>query len=135
MITYKQAAAIPYRIQKNRLEILLITARNGKKWIIPKGVIDAGDTAPATAAKETHEEAGVSGQVAPTNVGEFTYEKWGGICQVVVYPLLVDTIGAHWLEMDIRKRKWVSLKEALKIVKPKKVRKIVLEWADANGFK
>ncbi len=92
MITYKQAAAIPYRIYNDKLQILLITSRNGKRWIIPKGIIENGDSAQYSAERETEEEAGVRGKIHGSVVGEYEYKKWAGICTVKVFPLLVTEI-------------------------------------------
>ena len=38
-----------------------ITSRNGKRWVIPKGWIDPGQTAGETALQEAWEEAGLTG--------------------------------------------------------------------------
>ena len=39
-----QAAAIPFRTdpQSGRLEVLMIRRRDGRKWGIPKGLVDPG---------------------------------------------------------------------------------------------
>jgi 8-oxo-dGTP pyrophosphatase MutT (NUDIX family) len=134
MTIYKQAAAIPFRIRDDQIEILLITSRNGKKWIIPKGIIEPGDSARKTAAKETIEEAGVSGVIDLEEVGAFKYKKWGGICEVKVFSMHIKKTMDYWLEMDFRIRRWYRLKDAVSRVKPKKVRKIIIKWAEENGF-
>ena len=40
----EQSAVIPYRSREGQLEILLITSRNSKRWIIPKGIIEPNMT-------------------------------------------------------------------------------------------
>ena len=85
----KQAAAIPFRIKKDKIEILILTSRNKNKWIVPKGIIEKRHSAALTALKETEEEAGVSGTIIREIVGSYKYEKWGGICRVKVFPLQV----------------------------------------------
>ena len=67
----KQAAAIPYRIKKDQIEILILTSRNNKKWIVPKGIIEKKHSAALTALKETEEEAGVSGHIIREVVGTY----------------------------------------------------------------
>lgn len=124
MVLYQQAAAIPYRILDQKLQVLLISSRNGKKWIIPKGIIEKGDSPETTALKETREEAGVEGQLTNGLIGKFSYQKWGGICKVRVFPLLVSKVLDQWDE-DFRERKWVDVSKALTIVKPKKAASII----------
>ena len=121
----KQAAAIPYRIKKDQIEILILTSRNNKKWIVPKGIIEKKHSAALTALKETEEEAGVSGQIIREVVGTYKYEKWGGVCRVKVFPLRVTEVFDKWDEMEFRKRKWVKPKEAISKVKPKKLSKLI----------
>ena len=36
----RQSGVIPYRVRKGNLEILLITSRRERRWIIPKGIIE-----------------------------------------------------------------------------------------------
>ena len=60
----RQAAAIPVRAEA----ICLVTSTSGKRWVIPKGIIDPGMTAPQTALQETWEEAGLVGELEPRPV-------------------------------------------------------------------
>jgi len=135
MIIYKQVSAIPYRYNDDNLQILILTSRSNKNWIIPKGLIDEGDSELKTALKETKEEAGVTGIVIDKPVGTYTYKKWQGQCQVTVYPLEVSDIFIRWDEMDFRKRKWVSGEEAVKKVKPKSVAKLINKFITEMGKK
>jgi len=123
-----QASALPFRIYKDKLQILIITSRNGKKWIIPKGIIEPGDTDRYTALKETQEEAGVNGKVIKEMIGSYSYEKWKTLCEVSVFPLKVTEVYDQWDEDHIRKRKWVSAKRAAKKVSPKKLALLIKEF-------
>jgi 8-oxo-dGTP pyrophosphatase MutT (NUDIX family) len=102
-------------VRKGELEILLITSRKERRWIIPKGVIEHDFTARNSAAKEALEEAGVKGSVQSKPLGIYRHRKWGRTCTVKVYPMLVTRIFKVWEEAD-RDRKWVSLEKALKLV-------------------
>jgi 8-oxo-dGTP pyrophosphatase MutT (NUDIX family) len=109
---FNQSAVIPYRLPQGRLEILLITSNDGKRWGVPKGVIEPDLTPAASAAKEALEEAGIKGTVEGGSLGTFTYDKWGGTCRVQVFLLRVVEILDQWDEM-FRQREWVSVEEAV----------------------
>jgi phosphohistidine phosphatase len=123
---YHQSGVIPYRINDAGIEVLLVTSRGGKRWIIPKGIIDPGTTSVESACKEAYEEAGVRGQPGPAALGEYQYEKWGGICTVQVFPLKVATVLDKWPESAIRHRRWMSIKKASKSIKEPELKKLIL---------
>lgn len=100
----KQAGAIP--IKNGRL--CLISSRSGKRWVIPKGLIDPGQTAAETALQEAWEEAGLVGVLDPEPVGTYLYEKYGGTCHVTVFVLRVSHVAQDWPEREFRRRLWLS---------------------------
>jgi len=104
-----QAGAIPLRAGK----ICLITSSNGKRWVIPKGVIEPGQSPGETALQEAWEEAGLVGVLRPEPAGSFLYEKWCGTCHVTVFFMEVSEVAADWPERRLRQREWVSLAGAL----------------------
>ncbi len=112
---YKQSAVIPYRSGVNGLEILLISTRKGKKWTIPKGIIEQDLTEIESCLKEALEEAGVSGILLENKIGKYSYKKWGAKCRVSVYGLRVDLILDNW-EEDFRERKWVEIDKIQKYI-------------------
>jgi phosphohistidine phosphatase len=112
---YHQSGVVPYRIRKGELEVLLVTARYKRNWIIPKGIIEPDFSARNSAAKEALEEAGVIGAVGSKPLGVYKQRKWGRACSIKVYPMLVTHVYKVWKEDD-RKRQWLPLKKALKLV-------------------
>lgn len=126
----EQSAVIPYRFRSDQLEILLITSRNHKRWIIPKGIIEPDMTPEDSAAKEALEEAGVAGKVIGILMGTYTYEKWGTTCRVQIFPLEVETVYIDWLEASLRKRQWVNLEEAIRRVQEMEVKKTLAKLPD-----
>jgi hypothetical protein len=92
-----QYGALPYRFTPHAaLEILLVTTRQTRRWIIPKGWPIKGLRPAKSAAREAFEEAGVRGKISAKPLGLFTYEKSldeagvQAICEVRVFPLLVQ---------------------------------------------
>jgi 8-oxo-dGTP pyrophosphatase MutT (NUDIX family) len=71
-----QAGVIAYRILDGKIQVLLMTSRDTRRWIIPKGDIDAGATPAKAAEKEAYEEAGVKGTITSLlPLGIYTYFK------------------------------------------------------------
>ena len=111
--TIPQAAAIPFRTAASGgVEVLLIRRRGKKKWGIPKGLVDPGNTHEQTALIESAEEAGIDGHIVGPPLGEYTYEKFGGTCRVVVYAMRVTNERDRYLEERSRERRWFPLDEA-----------------------
>lgn len=102
-----QYAALPYRFTADAaLEILLVTTRRSKRWIIPKGWPIKGLTSAKSAAREAFEEAGVRGKIGAKSVGLFKYNKlldehgFEVSCEVKVFPLLVKRQASPGLNLN-----------------------------------
>ncbi|WP_013324511.1 NUDIX hydrolase [Gloeothece verrucosa] len=121
----EQSAVIPYRLRDGEIEILLITTRKKKRWIIPKGIVEPHMTPHASAAQEALEEAGIIGEVFSEVVGSYTYQKFGGTCRVKVFLLRVDLLQPCWLEDQDRDRRWFSLSQAIEQVQPVEIQKML----------
>ncbi|MBI3822144.1 MAG: NUDIX hydrolase [Planctomycetes bacterium] len=100
----RQAAALPLR----RGRVCLITSRNGKRWVIPKGWIDPGQTAGETALQEAWEEAGLVGALEREPIGSYLYEKEDQRYHVTVFVMKVTEVAQDWPERSFRERSWVS---------------------------
>ena len=120
----RQSGVIPYRMRKGSLEILLITSRKERCWIIPKGIIEHEYSARNSAAKEALEEAGVKGNVHRKLLGVYRHRKLGKTCTVKVFPMRVTRIYKVWDEAD-RDREWVSVKQALKRVRNQELKRVI----------
>lgn len=104
-----QVRALPYRFVAGTCEVLLVTSRSRGKWILPKGKIEAGETASERAAAEAFEEGGVIGHIAerPLFAG-----NPADLSRPAVFPLEVVEERAAWPEMGERQRAWLSLADA-----------------------
>lgn len=115
-----QFGALCYRIQKDKVQVLLITSRARKKWIIPKGWPMNNTTPAQTAAREAYEEAGVEGKAMPICLGIYSRTEdliTGDLpCVIALFPLKVKRMLSNYPEMAQRKRKWFSLKKAAALV-------------------
>jgi 8-oxo-dGTP pyrophosphatase MutT (NUDIX family) len=111
-VNFSQSAVIPYRLNKNGLEILLITSLKRKHWIVPKGYIEFNLTPFESAKKEAYEEAGVLGSNETLEVGTFKLDKPIGICVIKVFTMEVYEVLDEYPERNDRKRKWFTSEEA-----------------------
>ncbi len=122
---YRQSGVIPLRRRGGKTEVLLVTSRKGKRWVIPKGVIDEGSSPAESAAREAWEEAGVRGRLSPGETGRYRYEKWGGVCTVRVYLLTVADEADHWPESGTRRREWLGIEEAVSRIEEEDLRVLI----------
>ena len=116
-----QFGALCWRRREGKVEVLLVTSRRSKRWIIPKGWPVDRETPASAAETEAWEEAGASGKVSPVCLGIYSYEK--GLsgdefvpCVVAVFPLKVSKLRDSYPERKERKRKWVRQKKAATMV-------------------
>jgi 8-oxo-dGTP pyrophosphatase MutT (NUDIX family) len=125
---YNQSGVVPFRSEKGKAQILLITSRSRKRWVIPKGIIEPDLSPQESAQKEAYEEAGVSGKICGEAVGTYTYDKWGGTCTVKVFLLEVEKTLEDWPESYFRTREWMSVEEAVKRVDETDLKEIIRDF-------
>jgi 8-oxo-dGTP pyrophosphatase MutT (NUDIX family) len=120
--TGEQIAALPFRIEAGNLQILLITSRETRRWVIPKGGRIRGLRPREVAAREAFEEAGLVGKIVGKRpIGSYHYSKrlaenQERLCRVKVFLLSVDHQGEDWPEKEQRKCQWVTLQQAAHMV-------------------
>ena len=120
-----QAGVIPFRHKRNGIEICLIRDKGGKKWKIPKGFVDPGDTPRQTALKEAWEEAGLRGRLVGDSIGSYKYAKWNLDLTVAVFLMEVKKAADEWEESGMRERGWASLDDALARLKKHPVKPLL----------
>jgi 8-oxo-dGTP pyrophosphatase MutT (NUDIX family) len=133
-----QYAALPYRVNGNaRPEIMLVTSRETRRWIIPKGWPQKGKTPYQSAAREAFEECGVIGTIGRRSIGAFVYRKrlkTGDFidCKVRVFAMEVKRQHKAWPERDERTVKWLPVGVAARRVKERQLQAIIRRWASAR---
>jgi 8-oxo-dGTP pyrophosphatase MutT (NUDIX family) len=118
MARNKQVAALPWRRGGAGVEILLVTTRTTKRWVIPKGWPMAGKADYDAAAVEAFEEAGVKGLVSREPYGHYGYLKTSDRgkarhVDVTVYLLHVQQELDTWPEREERERRWMRPEAAI----------------------
>jgi 8-oxo-dGTP pyrophosphatase MutT (NUDIX family) len=98
--------------------VLLISIASGRRWQLPKGHIEAGETAEQAAVREVREETGISGRVvAPLPGVEYWFVERGRkqVHKQVHYFLLAFLSGdtANYDPTEVSGASWFSWDEAL----------------------
>lgn len=120
-----QYAALPWRkTADGAVEVLLITSRETRRWVIPKGW-PMKDRGPGeAAAQEAFEEAGIIGQPSRKVLGAYHYDKRlrtgrSQHVRVMVFALKVSEERDIWPEMAERDRLWTTPADAsAKVAEP-----------------
>ena len=118
----QQYGVIAYRRDNlDRLSILLITSRESRRWVVPRGNVMMSLSPAKAAAQEAWEEAGVIGLVSHQPVGSYDYlkrRKDGSevMASVELYPLRVAEQKAEWPEKGQRETRWFDQAEAAAVV-------------------
>ena len=115
--------------------MLLITSRETKRWVIPKGNLIKGLDEHRAAAREAFEEAGISGIPCPSPIGQYRYDKHrkGGkieTARVQVFPLAVVTQFERWPEFDERDTRWFTLRDAANAVNESELKALILSFRE-----
>lgn len=135
-----QVAALPWRMAENGVQVMLITSRDTGRWVLPKGWPEAREPLCEAAAREAGEEAGLGGKISHLEVGRYFYAK--GLssgqevpCEVLVFPLRVDSVADKWKERRERERRWVTAAEAVAMVNEPDLSQIIAHFcADPEAF-
>ncbi|WP_375690737.1 NUDIX hydrolase [Pseudooceanicola sp. LIPI14-2-Ac024] len=129
-----QVAALCYRQAAGGPEILLITSRETKRWVLPKGWPKSGLEAAGTAIEEAWEEAGViTRSHTPPLVGTYRYDKRlrGGVpveTVVNVYAISVKALHDDYPEKDERDRVWKTASAAAAAVDEPELKDLLLRF-------
>ncbi len=130
----QQCAVIAYRRRKQRLQIALVTSLETRRWVLPKGNIERGLSARASASLEAYEEAGLEGDVAKDSIGTYEYDKsetkGGGRRRVCVFPMVVSRARRDWPEKSMRRRKWMTIKDAMSAVDESGLKKLIATFGE-----
>ena len=135
-----QFASLCFRRRGGEVEVLLVTSRTTRRWIVPKGWPVAGHTPVAAAEREAWEEAGVKGRISSACLGIYSYtkimEEEGDDlpCVVAVFPLKVTSAADDFPERSERRRKWYSLKKAAARVDEPELAQLILGFRPEDHF-
>jgi 8-oxo-dGTP pyrophosphatase MutT (NUDIX family) len=129
-----QVGALCWRRRNGVLKVLLVTSRETRRWIVPKGWVMDNRTPAASALVEAWEEAGVQGRAAEVPLGEFVYAKV--LADGIALPVRVSLFAVEVLrqktrypEAAERDRRWFPVAEAAAELAAPDLSGLVLDWA------
>lgn len=131
----QQYAALCYRQDgKAGVEVLLLTSRETRRWVIPKGWPMKKKKPHAVAEREAYEEAGVRGKAEKEPLGFFTYLKRlkSGLTvpvRVQVHAIAVEKMLEDFPEKGSRQLEWVPCEEAARRVRETELRELILTFS------
>ena len=117
----RQSAALPVLGEGAARRVVLITSRETRRWVVPKGWIEEHEPPHRSAAREAFEEAGLHCEADPEPLGVYAYAKrmpQGLVLptEVAVFRFRVARLLADWPEQRERERQLFTPEEAAALV-------------------
>src|SRR5687767_5355878 len=122
-----KAGGVVVRRMDGEPRVLLVTARKGKRWILPKGNVDRGEKTSAAALRETREEGCVTGRLAG-RAGVAAYSTRGRRNRVEYFLIRYKQDCKDGGED--RERRWCSIRQASRLLAYAHARRILREAQD-----
>ncbi len=134
-----QVAALPWRLlHDGSPRFLLITSRETRRFVIPKGWPMKGKRNWRAAEIEAEEEAGVTGDITDKPIGQ--YRSWKRLRSafvpvvVKVYALQVKAELETWREIGQRQRAWLDTTQAVALADEPGLATLIESFAAALGI-
>lgn len=126
------SGGIVFRLSRDRKDIEILLIQDSKnRWTIPKGHIEPGETAKATALREIGEEAGLHHVEVLTWLGKihFKYRRLDKLVLMTTQIYLVRAIDSHEIptkEKWMNGIKWFRFNDALDAIEYEDIEKLML---------
>lgn len=140
--TQTSAGGVAYRNAGGAYEIAIVLMEPERRWQLPKGLIDPGETPEQAALREVREEAGIECTiVAPIDTIDYWFvdERGGEKVRVhkFVHFFLMRYKGGSTDEHDheVAEARWAEVSEAIRMLAFDSEKSVVLLGSDMIGSK
>ena len=126
------SGGIVFRMSRDQKDIEVLLIQDSKnRWTIPKGHIEPGETAKATAVREIGEEAGLHHVEVLTWLGKihFKYRRMDKLVLMTTQIYLVRALDSHEIptkEKWMNGIKWFKFNDALDAIEYEDIEKLML---------
>lgn len=131
------AGGVAYRQLDGRVEIALISVGDERRWQLPKGMVDPGETREVTAVREVREEAGIETELLePIGTIEYWFYSGRGPDRVRIHKQVhfflqryrSGEVADH--DHEVNEARWVEVNEAARMMTFDSERQIVQQASD-----
>lgn len=110
------AGGVVYRRLNGEVKVLVAKHSGYHKWVLPKGLVEEGESLETTAVREVEEEVGVKAKIISKlePPEQYTYIFNGGKIAKTVHYFLMEYVSGDEQEHDFEMEevKWVTFREA-----------------------
>ncbi|MBS9478422.1 NUDIX hydrolase [Ancylobacter radicis] len=136
----QQVAALPYRVSpEGQLQILVVTSRETRRAVIPKGWPMKNHKDWKSAQIEAWQEAGIVGEVSRKKLGQYRYwkrlESNFALVKVSVYPLAVHRQMEDFPERGDRLHVWMAPEDAALIIDETDLGALISAFAQSGEWR
>ncbi len=133
----EQVAALPYRLAPDgSLQILVLSSRETRRAVIPKGWPMKNRKDWKSAQIEARQEAGVIGEISRKRLGQYLYWKrfdtHFSLVKVSVYPFAAKRQLSDWPERHERVQTWLSPEDAALLIDETELGALIVEFAHSG---
>ena len=130
LVNKLSSGGVVYRQEGDRVDVALISVKDGSVWTLPKGLVDKGESLKDAALREVREETGLQCRVH-REIGASSYWYYirsdNAKCRKTVRYFLMECVGGNIREHDseVDRVCWFSIDQAVSALTYKGDREIL----------